>query len=190
MTTLHLVRHGETEWNRDGRIQGWADTPLSERGHEQARELAATLGERSIGAIYSSDLRRAYETAEPLAQRLGLHVRTTSALRERNFGDNEGRVSHEVAAELGTTSGTTWHRADDRHPGGESIREVYGRVADFLDQLLQAPPAEEIAIVTSGGPIRFATAYLAREPVETIVWRAVDNCSVTTVEVDPLSLRG
>ena len=72
MTTLHLVRHGETEWNRDGRIQGWADTPLSERGHEQARELAATLGERSIGAIYSSDLRRAYETAEPLAQRVGL----------------------------------------------------------------------------------------------------------------------
>ena len=188
MTTLHLVRHGETEWNRDGRIQGWADTPLSERGHEQARELAATLGERSIGAIYSSDLRRAYETAEPLAQRVGLHVRTTPALRERNFGDNEGRVSHEVAAELGT-SGTTWHRADDRHPGGESIREVYGRVADFLDQLLQAPPADEIAIVTSGGPIRFATAYLAREPVETVVWRAVDNCSVTTVEVDPLSLR-
>jgi len=129
VTTLHLVRHGETEWNRDGRIQGWADTPLSERGHEQARELAATLGERSIGAIYSSDLRRAYETAEPLAQRLGLHVRTTPALRERNFGDNEGRVSHEVAAELGTTSGTTWHRADDRHPGGESIREVYGRIA-------------------------------------------------------------
>jgi len=189
MTTLHLVRHGETEWNRDGRIQGWADTPLSEVGREQARELAATLVERPIGAIYSSDLRRAYETAETLARQLGLQVRTTPALRERHFGDNEGRVAAEVAAELGTRSGTTWHGADDRHPGGESIREVYSRVAAFLDELLQRPPAEEIAIVTSGGPIRFATAYVAREPVETVVWRAVDNCSVTTVEVDPLSLR-
>lgn len=185
MTTLHFVRHGETDWNRDGQIQGWADVPLSELGREQARELAATLGDRPLGAIYSSDLSRAYDTAEPLAQRLGLRIRTTPSLRERNFGENEGRRSSEVTDELGNS--TAWRTADERHPGGESIREVYERVAGFLDQLLEDPPAEEIAIVTSGGPIRLATAYLAREPVETVVWRAVDNCSVTTVEVEPLS---
>jgi probable phosphoglycerate mutase len=189
VTTLHLVRHGETDWNRDGRIQGFSDVPLSARGHEQARELARTLGERPVGAIYSSDLGRALETARPLADRLRLEVRVTPALRERSFGENEGRSSAEVAVELGTRTGSTWHGADDRHPGGESVREVYERVATFLDELLEEPPADEIAVVTSGGPIRLATAYLAREPVETVVWRAVDNCSVTTVEAEPVSSR-
>jgi broad specificity phosphatase PhoE len=181
--TLHLIRHGETDWNRDGRIQGQSDPPLSARGREQARALAETLGVRPIGALWSSDLRRAVETAEPLAARLGLEVRVSSALRERDFGVNEGRVAAEVAAELGTVAGTAWHGPDDRHPDGESLRELYERVAAFLDELLADPPAEEIALVTSGGPIRMASACLAREPVEAVVWAAVDNCSVTTVEV-------
>jgi broad specificity phosphatase PhoE len=189
VTTLHLVRHGETDWNRDGRVQGWSDTPLNDRGRQQARELAETLAERPIGAVYSSDLRRALDTAAPLAERLGIEVRVTPALRERSFGVNEGRLSSEVAEELGTKTGSTWHTADDRHPDGETAREVYERVAAFLDELLEEPPADEIALVTSGGPIRLATAYLAREPVDTVVWRAVENCSVTTVEVEPLSSR-
>lgn len=189
MPTLHFVRHGETDWNREGRIQGASDVSLSTLGREQARELAASLGTRPIGAVYSSDLRRALETAEPLAERLGLPVHATSALRERNFGANEGRIAAEVAAELGKEAGTAWHGPDERHPGGESIREVFERVAAFLDELLEDPAAEEIALVTSGGPIRVGTAHLAREPVETVVWRAVHNCSVTTVEVEPVSPR-
>jgi broad specificity phosphatase PhoE len=182
--TLHFVRHGETDWNRDGRIQGVADIGLSAAGREQARELAASLAARPIGAIYASDLRRAVETAEPLAARLDLPISTTPALRERDFGANEGRIAAEVAAELGTEVGTRWLGPDERHPGGESMREVYERVAAFLDELLEDPPADEIALVTSGGPIRVGTAHLAREPIDTIVWRAVDNCSVTTVEVE------
>ena len=189
MPTLHFVRHGETDWNREGRIQGFADVPLSTAGREQARELAASLGERPIGAIYSSDLRRALETAEPLAARLGLPVVATAALRERNFGVNEGRVAAEVAAELGQEAGTAWHGPDDRHPDGESLRELYERVAAFLDELLEDPPADEVALVTSGGPIRVGTAHLAHEAVETVVWRAVENCSVTTVEVEAVSRR-
>ena len=185
MTTILLARHGETDWNREGRIQGVADVPLSAAGREQADELAAALGARPIGAVYSSDLRRAVETAEPLAERLGVQVRRTPALRERDFGANEGRIAAEVAAELGKEVGTAWLHPDERHPGGESMREVYERVAAFLDHLLRDPPSDQIALVTSGGPIRVGTAHLAREPVETIVWRAVENCSVTTVEVGP-----
>jgi broad specificity phosphatase PhoE len=181
--TFHLIRHGETDWNRDGRIQGQSDPALSARGREQAQALAETLAARPIGALWSSDLRRAVETAEPLAARLELEVRVSRALRERDFGANEGRVAAEVAAELGTVAGTAWHGPDDRHPGGESLRELYERVAAFLEELLADPPAEEVALVTSGGPIRMATAYLARQPVEAVVWSAVDNCSVTTVEV-------
>ena len=185
MPTLHYVRHGETDWNLEGRIQGSADVPLSAAGHAQARELAASLAARPIGAIYTSDLRRAVETAEPLATRLDLPIRRTPALRERDFGVNEGRIAAEVAAELGTEVGTRWLGADERHPGGESMREVYERVAAFLDELLEDSPPDEIVLVTSGGPIRVGTAHLAREPLETLVWRAVDNCSVTTVEVEP-----
>ena len=183
MPTLHFVRHGETDWNRDGRIQGGTDVPLSAAGRDQARELAASLAARAIGAIYASDLRRAVETAEPLAARLDLLVLTTAALRERDFGANEGRIAVEVAAEFGKEVGTRWLGPDERHPGGESMREVYERVATFLDELLEDLPADEIALVTSGGPIRVGTAHLAGEPVETLVWRAFDNCSVTTVEV-------
>ena len=183
MPTLHFVRHGETAWNREGRIQGVADVPLSAAGREQARELAATLAARPIGAIYASDLRRALETAEPLAARLDLPILTTPALRERDFGANEGRLAAEVAAEFGKEVGAAWLGPDERHPGGESMREVYERVAAFLDALLAESPADEIALVTSGGPIRMASAYLAREPVEAVVWAAVENCSVTTVEV-------
>jgi broad specificity phosphatase PhoE len=181
--TLHFVRHGETDWNREGRIQGGTDVPLSAAGREQARELAVSLAERPIGAIYASDLRRAVETAEPLAARLGLPILTTPALRERDFGANEGRMAAEVAAEYGKEVGTRWLHPDERHPGGESMREVFERVAAFLDELLEDSPPDEIALVTSGGPIRVGTAHLAREPIETIVWRSVDNCSVTTVEV-------
>jgi 2,3-bisphosphoglycerate-dependent phosphoglycerate mutase len=180
---LHLIRHGETDWNREGRIQGLSDPPLSARGREQAQALAEALGARPIDALWSSDLRRALETAEPLAARLGLELRVSAALRERDFGVNEGRVADEVAAELGTLAGTAWHGPDDRHPEGESLRELYERVAAFLDALLAEPPADEVALVTSGGPIRMAAAYLAREPVEAVVWRAVENCSVITVEV-------
>jgi broad specificity phosphatase PhoE len=182
---LHLIRHGETEWNRDGRIQGHSDPPLSAAGREQARALAERLAAEPIGELWSSDLRRALETAEPLATQLALDIRVSPALRERSFGVNEGRVAAEVAAELGTVAGTAWLGPDDRHPEGESLRELYERMAAFLDALLAESPTDEIALVTSGGPVRVGTAHLAREPVETLVWRAVGNCSVTTVEVAP-----
>ena len=188
MPTLHFVRHGETDWNREGRVQGQTDVPLSARGREQAEELAASLGERPIGAIWSSDLRRALETAEPLARRLGLEVRVTPALRERNFGVLEGLTDAEAG--LGAAAPSSFWRDHDARPdGGESRRDVYLRVAVFLDELLAEPPAEEVALVASGGPIRLAAAYLAREDLARMAWREVANCSVTTVEVDSVAPR-
>src|SRR5205085_11928118 len=109
---------------------------------------------------------------------------TTPALRERDFGLNEGRVANDVAVERGTGRASGWTTVDERHPGGESIRELYARVARFLDELILDPPAREIALVTSGGPVCVATAHLARQPVDTVEWRGFENCSVTTVEVE------
>ena len=87
MTTLLLARHGETDWNRERRWQGHADQPLNEAGRTQARELAETLADRSIDAIYASDLIRAHETARIIAERLGLPVATNELLREVDVGD-------------------------------------------------------------------------------------------------------
>src|SRR5205807_6477394 len=94
MTTLLLVRHGETDWNRDGRWQGHSDTRLNERGREQARELAGQID--GVDVIYSSDLARARETAEILAAELGIEVHVDQRLRERGFGAWEGLTSTEI----------------------------------------------------------------------------------------------
>jgi probable phosphoglycerate mutase len=180
VTTLHFIRHGETEWNVSGRIQGQSDVPLSPRGHEQARELADRLAGAAIGAIWSSDLRRALDTARPLAERLGLEVRVTPALRERDFGDDEGKHDDEV---FPLQPLAHWRDPDTTHPNGESRRDVWNRVAAFLDELLHDPPADEIAIVTHGGPIRNGVAYLQREEIESLTWLTFANVSVTTVEL-------
>ena len=94
MTTLLLVRHGETDWNRLGRWQGHSDTPLNARGREQARELAPQLD--GVDVVYSSDLARARETAEILAEELGADVRLDARLRERGFGAWEGLTAAEI----------------------------------------------------------------------------------------------
>ena len=180
MTVVHFIRHGETAWNANGRIQGQADVPLSPKGREQARELAGRLATTQIGSIWSSDLQRALDTARPLADRLGLEVHVTQALRERDFGDDEGKRDEEVFSFLPQSE---WLDPDWTHPNGESRRDVWTRVAAFLDALLSDPPAEEIALVTHGGPIRLGVAYLERREIEAIEWHAIANVSVTTVEV-------
>ena len=182
MPTLHFIRHGETDWNAASRVQGMTDVPLSERGREQAEELATRLAGWPIGAVYSSDLQRALDTARPLADRLGLELVVDPILRERNFGAFEGLLDSEVEAQV-DDSATFWRDPDTRPDGGESRREVWNRIVGFLDALLEDPPADEIAIVSHGGPIRLAAAYLAREDIESMAWRVVANVSVTTVEI-------
>ncbi len=141
------------------------------------------LADWPIGVIYSSDLKRALDTARPLAERLGLELVVDPVLRERNFGAFEGLRDSEVEAMIEDPP-TFWRDLDTRPDGGESRREVWNRVTAFLDRLLEDPPADEIAIVSHGGPIRLAAAYLAREDIESMTSREVANVSVTTVEVD------
>ena len=95
MTTLLLVRHGETDWNAEGRLQGQIDRPLTEFGRRQAKQLAAELEGEELEAIYSSDLARARETAEIVGERLGLPVELDSDLREKDWGTWEGLTAVE-----------------------------------------------------------------------------------------------
>src|SRR3954452_24611267 len=94
-TTLLLVRHGETDWNAEGRLQGHTDRPLNEYGRRQAKELAARLAGGHVDAIYASDLSRARETAEIVGERLGLTVVIDPDLRETNWGTWEGLTGDE-----------------------------------------------------------------------------------------------
>src|SRR5579862_1895349 len=96
MTTILLARHGETDWNVERRWQGHADTPLNDTGRAQARSLGEELADEPIDAVFSSDLRRAHETARLVAEPRGLSVIAIPDLRERNFGSAEGLTTEEI----------------------------------------------------------------------------------------------
>ena len=171
---LWLVRHGESTWNRLGLAQGHCDRArLTRRGVRQAWAVAAELRGRPISALYSSDLRRALQTAVPLATALGLPVSRDARLRERSLGILEGTDS---AAILPAVSGLHAHRVvdpDARPPGGESLRDFYRRVAEFTDDL--AAPAGDIAVVAHGGTLRMLNAYLRGIPVQDMSWEPLAN---------------
>jgi broad specificity phosphatase PhoE len=158
MTTLLLVRHGETDWNAAGRLQGHTDRPLNDYGRRQARELADRLAGDGIQAMYASDLSRARETAEILAARLGLDVVTDPDLREKDWGSWEGLTSDERA------------RVEFAGESTEAHRE---RVLRAVHRIVEAHPGERVAVVTHGGSLRRIQAAVAG-----VALPVIDNCSV------------
>ena len=133
MTTLLLVRHGETDWNADGRLQGQTDRPLNDYGRRQAQQLAETLETDKLEAIYSSDLARARETAEIVGERLGLPVALDPDLREKDWGNWEGLtpVERDRVEFVGETTEAhqertlrALRRIAERHPGDRPVLVV------------------------------------------------------------------
>ena len=129
MIELFAVRHGETDWNRIRRLQGHTDTALNDTGVEPAARLAAALARESSAAIHSSDLKRALATAEPVATALGLAVRQSPLLRERNYGLLEGKTFAEIVEHFPEEAERLKLRdASHRMPSGESQQEFFERV--------------------------------------------------------------
>ncbi|HEX5173091.1 MAG TPA: histidine phosphatase family protein [Gaiellaceae bacterium] len=140
MTTLLLVRHGETDWNAAGRLQGHTDRPLSDFGRGQARQLAEELERDEIEAIHSSDLARARETAEIVGERLGLPVALDPDLREKNWGTWEGLTAAE---------------RDRVEFAGETTAEHEQRVLRALSRICDDHPGSgPVLVVTHGGSMR------------------------------------
>ena len=140
MSTLLLVRHGETDWNADGRLQGQTDRPLSDFGRRQARRLADELADEELEAIYSSDLSRARETAEIVAERLGLSVVLDPDLREKDWGTWEGLTAVE---------------RDRVEFAGESTEEHQERILRALRRIAERHPGDgRVLVVTHGGSMR------------------------------------
>ena len=161
MTTILLARHGETDWNREGRFQGHADPPLNATGRAQAAELAKRLERTAIGAVYSSPLKRALETAGVVAAAHGLQAVELEALREVDVGSWEGLTRAEIESRF-PEQFARWLDYDQGWEDGESYEQMGDRVVAALLELTGAHPGERTLAVTHGGPIRAAFAFADR----------------------------
>ena len=151
MTELILVRHGETAWNRERRMQGHTDTPLSELGRAQAAALGQRMKNAVLSAIYSSDLSRAYDTAAAVAANTGHKIRTDKQLRERTFGIFEGLTYDEMAERHPEVHAKFLSRDPDYAiPGGESARQFFERSLACLEGIAHRHAGETVMVVTHG----------------------------------------
>lgn len=166
-TELILLRHGETDWNRELRFQGHIDVPLNDMGHEQARRLGLRMAGERVQHIVCSDLLRAQQTAAPAAQQLQLPVRTTVGLREQHFGIVEGLRADEIQAQH-PRAWEEWleFREDHAMPEGESPRDFHARIVDALGAIAAQHAGQRVLVVTHGG-------------VLDMVWRTAHGLSLS-----------
>ena len=152
-TRVLAIRHGETAWNVDARLQGHLDIPLNDTGRWQARRLALALADETIDAVYSSDLLRALETAQAVAAAgSGRAIVTDTGLRERGFGEFEGLTFNEIEARWPEQS-ERWRKRDPAYgpAGGEVLADFYTRCVATVTRLAGAHPGQTIAVVAHGG---------------------------------------
>lgn len=194
-----FIRPGETEWNREDRWQGWVAAPINKHGRKQALALASFLRNIGVGAIYSSDLRRAQDTTAVIAERLGQTPVYDARLRERKIGEWQGMTLEEVAAWY-PEEYAKWQADPENYkiPGGESVAEVKARMKAAFDDIVAQDKAETVGVVSHTVTIRVLLAeiipsYDAREArlgntaVSTIMrdgdsWKLVVNNDVMHLE--------
>jgi probable phosphoglycerate mutase len=192
VTTIHLARHGETDWNRELRWQGHADPPLNALGRQQARALAESLAGMRIAAVYSSDLRRASETAEIVAGRLEAPLHLDAALRELDVGSWEGQTLAELEARHAQAV-ARWERSGEHGwEGGESHEEMAARVLEAIRSIAGEHGGEEVLVVSHGGPMRALKAFAAGldYPGDRRSVPYTANCEVCAIAVEDGTIRG
>ena len=187
-TRVLLVRHGQSQGNAERRFGGHSPTPLSELGHRQAAATARALAKERVTAIYSSDLLRAVQTAEPLARATGLEIKQTPALRERSVGLLEG-LTFEAAAAAHPEEYAALLRRDFEHvlAGGESYRQLLDRAATHLDRAVEQNRGGTLALFSHTGTICILALHLMGAldaPHLKPVWLSTNNCGVTRFSID------
>jgi broad specificity phosphatase PhoE len=158
VTTILLARHGETDWNREGRFQGHADPPLNRTGRAQAVDLSVALMTEQVAGVYSSPLRRALETAEVVAASHGLEPVPVDDLREVDVGSWSGLTRAEVEERF-PAQFARWLDYGQGWEDGETYEEMGRRAVHALLRLAAAHDGERVLAVTHGGPIRAAFAF-------------------------------
>ena len=181
---LCLVRHGQTTWNASGRWQGHADSPLSDLGRQQAERLADRLALERFDAVISSDLSRAFDTAQAVASRLRLPVIRDRRWREIDVGDLSGMTSEEASAKGLYRVNTDYHH---RHPNGESSADLAARVEPAVADLVRERMGQRVLVASHGGTIRRALAVILGDPEAAWVhqFRALGNTGIARFELHP-----
>ena len=187
LTRLYLIRHGQSAGNAEGRFGGHGPTPLSELGERQAELVGEALAREGITAIYSSDLSRAVQTAEPLSRRLGLPIHQRSAFRERNVGVLEGLTFDESKE----TFPEDYYALINRNvhhviTNGESYRHLLRRSSGELWEILRDQIGGKIAIFSHTGAICFLTLHLMgaiRRDTKQTPWIVTSNCGINRFEI-------
>jgi len=186
-THVLLIRHGQSEGNAERRFGGHTATPLSPRGRRQAQATARALHDEGLTAIYSSDLARALETAQPLAKLTGLEIHPTRAFRERSVGVMEGLTFEDAAQQHPEQYAALLHR-DFEHvlTGGESYRQLLDRAWQKLDQIIAQHQSGKIAVFSHTGTICILALHLMGAldaPELKPVWISNANCAITRFEL-------
>lgn len=184
-TTLLFIRHGETAWNQDHRMQGQTDIPLNETGKLQARRTADQLRAYTIHVFYSSPLERAAHTARTIHSyhpSTPLHLHHT--LKERSFGIIEGKTYKEIADEFPALAfHRSWHRPYAQIPGGERLIDVYKRGKRFLGEVKNKEQGKTVAIVAHGVIIRCMISALLSWPLSSNYFYELNNTSFTLIKL-------
>lgn len=182
---LVLVRHGESNWNRTGLVQGWRDPHLSTHGENQTKLLARKLSANHFKAIYSSPLRRAYQSAKILAAALGVSIKTCEGLKEMHLGKWEGKPLKRIEQEYPGMPSRWFERPTGvKIPGGESIASFRKRVITTLDEIRERHHDENIIVVAHGGVISIYLVHLLGMDPDRI-WRIpLKNAAITTLIFD------
>lgn len=173
-----LFRHGQTQWNLEKRCQGHTDIPLNETGLQEAREMAGKFSGINLEVIYSSDLKRAFQTAEILSYEKRIPLLTSEKLREFSLGEAEGKTKEDLIQNYGIELWENFlsinrEKDDISYPKGESRSDVYKRTMKILNTISEETKYKTIGIATHGGTLRNLISHLSvDEQIST------PNCSV------------
>lgn len=182
-----LIRHGQTHWNSEGRVQGRTDVELNDRGEAQAQAAAEWLSMRRIDAVYASPLKRAYNTAEAIAKKHGLEPKKLDGLIEIDFGLWEGKTSTELAREFPEFwNDWSWHLDEGKSTmmKAESAYAILERAENAMRIAIGENASDStIAIVSHTMPIKLLVANSAGIPLENLRWVKVDNCGICEIEI-------
>lgn len=183
---VYIFRHGETDWNRDHRLQGHSDIPLNDTGARQARELALHLRKEGVELILSSDLARALETSRAVAREANVPIVVLPGLRETSLGAAEGLMHAEIGERLGEEAWRRWVSllpadADFAFEGGESKEEHRKRLFAAMESAMARFPEERVAISTHGGALRRILHHIEPSLAEPAM---IPNCHIFCFEFE------
>jgi broad specificity phosphatase PhoE len=182
-TIIYLIRHGETEWNKNGRFQGHLDIELSEEGLRQGELVSKKLENVNFQGIYTSDLKRAYKTAEIIAKPHQMPLKELIGLKEINVGIWGGMTLKEIKESYGEEFKKWNNDSEYRVEKGESFNDLTLRVAETITNIMESHKGEAICVVTHGGVIKSYIGSLLELSTFSKRKFFIENCSITIVKM-------